>query len=502
MALVLLAEVSTLLYAGIIFGWSPLLHMFKNEGYYADECGPKDPWCHDQQNALAEVYTLGSTMQTACTFFVGLFMDMVGYRSLILVGSVLECLGLYFLLCFESPVMIPGVADWALPLGSILVSFGAMCFFQHTFSVSAMFPAKTVLIVALNCTLFDASSIIFVVAKLFYDIGVPLYAVGIFLIVLNVLVSGGIIYLRTIIPADPPKSTPGDSDNLRDSKGDLVYQLIEHRTFYQQIVTAEFGFILVYMSVHMTRSNLFLGILSPLFNSLHQPDTDAYIQIASFLVPAGAFFTPLVEYTINRLGGAKSAVVVHILGAVYGSLMFASLLWVQLIATGIFGFYRALLYSVAASYNIGIFGFGSLGRINGVMYSLTGLWSFIIAPALKYAQQTCGDDFDPLLGWQWLAMLPSFIYVVVLYVRSREPFIGGPRAVEPSGDMCPPSEDLLRVSSSAKSPYLVGQSASPTLTNKMGYQVHLELGEDSGPSSSFTLDTDRSANNSSTDAKC
>ena len=38
--LVVLGEASCFLYAGIIFGWSPLLAIYRAEGYYADQCAP------------------------------------------------------------------------------------------------------------------------------------------------------------------------------------------------------------------------------------------------------------------------------------------------------------------------------------------------------------------------------------------------------------------------------------------------------------------------------
>ena len=62
------------------------------------------------------------------------------------------------------------------------------------------------------------------------------------------------------------------------------------------------------------------------------------------------------------------------------------------------------------------------------MYSTTGLWSFITAPALKYAQVTCSGSFDPLLGWQMLALVPSLAWTVFVYYYSKEPFVGGVNA--------------------------------------------------------------------------
>ena len=44
----------------------------------------------------------------------------------------------------------------------------------------------------------------------------------------------------------------------------------------------------------MTRSNLYLGMISPFFDSFHQPDTETIITIATYMVPGGALFVLVV----------------------------------------------------------------------------------------------------------------------------------------------------------------------------------------------------------------
>ena len=212
-----------------------------------------------------------------------------------------------------------------------------------------------------------------------------------------------------------------------------VHGLLADKDFgTAQLFTVEYAFVLVYMGVHMTRSNLFLGILTPFFESIGgvSDSTDNMVQVATFMVPAGALFTPLVEIIISKARGSGGALLVHVLGACYGSLMFVqSPLWVQLITTALYGFYRALLFSVIAAFNVEVFGLASTGRINGVMYSVTGFLSLIITPALDYVQDSCDGDFKWLLVYQFLAMIPSLALTIVLYFYSKEPFVGGPRMV-------------------------------------------------------------------------
>ena len=71
LSLVILAQLSTFMYAGIIFGWSPLLAMFKQEGYYSDECSKSDDLCTAQTDSLETIYTIASVCAEVCAIFVG-----------------------------------------------------------------------------------------------------------------------------------------------------------------------------------------------------------------------------------------------------------------------------------------------------------------------------------------------------------------------------------------------------------------------------------------------
>ena len=196
--------------------------------------------------------------------------------------------------------------------------------------------------------------------------------------------------------------------------GGAPHTLLKGRSLSSQLCSLEFGFIMVYMAVHMTRSNLCkraasflsisqpalcrppviqpcqaeldhdrhnapaalaltsisfwlrsfcmmhdtsadLGILTPFFESIGGatgPSTESYITIATLIIPAGCLWVPVVEQIVDRGKGAGGAFVVHVLATVYGALMFIPSLQVQLVGSVIFGFYRALLFSIIAVFNI------------------------------------------------------------------------------------------------------------------------------------------------------
>ena len=45
----------------------------------------------------------------------------------------------------------------------------------------------------------------------------------------------------------------------------------------------------------MTRSNLYLGMITPFFEGISSDNVSNYVTIATFIVPAGCLFTPVVE---------------------------------------------------------------------------------------------------------------------------------------------------------------------------------------------------------------
>lgn len=421
LALVLVTLLSVFLFSGIIFGWAALLHIYRAEGYYADECAKGDDWCNEQQDALTLIYTVGSSGQEVVAIFVGLLQDNVGLRPAIAVGCLNMCIGLYLMLCFDSPVGIPE-ADITTTLltGVCFLVTGSMGLFQHAFTVAPLFLSKIFLIVASVSTLFDASSLIFVLVKMVYDAGVPLYAIGLFQIALCIITCGVMFYLRTIVqqPGPPPK------ENLNPA---LLKSKRFGSTGKDLVCSLEFAVVWIFMAVNMTRSNLYVGMIAPFFESISSSNVNTFITIATFIVPAGCFFTPVVECVIESLGGAGAFLVVHIVAVAYTGLNFIPLLWVQLLATILFGFYRALLFSATSAFNLQVFGVSNLGRINGVMYSTTGMISFLISPMITWA---ASSGYDILNGVQLAALVFSLAGVVALYYYSVEPFVRGPKAVD------------------------------------------------------------------------
>merc|ERR1712232_1037017 len=69
------------------------------------------------------------------------------------------------------------------------------------------------------------------------------------------------------------------------------------------------------------------------------------------------------------------------------------------------------------------------------MYTLTGMLSLVISPALSWAENGCGNDFNPLNAVQLGSLAISLLVAIVLYFKSQEPFVGGPNAIDEEGTL-------------------------------------------------------------------
>ena len=78
-ALVVLTELSSLLYAGTVFGWAPMLLALKHEGLYRELCPPDgDDWCTERKERLGLIFSGAAVLYSASGVAVGSFLDAFG----------------------------------------------------------------------------------------------------------------------------------------------------------------------------------------------------------------------------------------------------------------------------------------------------------------------------------------------------------------------------------------------------------------------------------------
>merc|ERR1711924_364422 len=108
--------------------------------------------------------------------------------------------------------------------------------------------------------------------------------------------------------------------NLADSgqleQGEEYIPIIDRPIFWGKLCSMEYIFILVYMAVNMTRSNMYLGLLEPWLSDTYpdDPNTPKIVTICTFFIPAGCVFAYVVEKIIHNCGAGRASIVVHLLG--------------------------------------------------------------------------------------------------------------------------------------------------------------------------------------------
>ena len=182
-----------------------------------------------------------------------------------------------------------------------------------------------------------------------------------------------------------------EAPHFLSGKASPEYTPVAARAFAAQLRTPEFTFIMVHTLVCMFRANVYMGTIGDYLASIGDGEGGhPYQKAVGAIIPCGVFFVPAVSWLLTRRGFASSCWVVWWLGLFYEGCTLIEVKAVQLAGALVFTFYRAALYTIVAVYMSVVFGNATLGRISGIVYSVTG---FVIL------LQVCACDAPPCCAW-------------------------------------------------------------------------------------------------------
>ena len=175
----------TLLYCGVIYGWSSLVPVLISEDFFAENCHDKsitNETCYDQIQRLNLVFTISSSSAPLLCFLPGFLMDKFGLwpaRTL-----VLGMIGIGFLLAGISATLH---ISFLLFPAFFLITVGGKGLLVANYTVSGLSKKYKGTIINFISGSMDSSSIVFLIFKSCYNIGVRLNHMFYFFSALTIL---------------------------------------------------------------------------------------------------------------------------------------------------------------------------------------------------------------------------------------------------------------------------------------------------------------------------
>ena len=443
---IVLAQLSSLLYGGVVFGWASLQPMLVRAGAYAALCEDDDgsDLCPAQADRLGAVYSLSVAALTLASWPLGALLDAAQHALMVLAGA----------LCTVSLALFaafPRLGDGLLFVAGPLLGVGGMGFFFIGVASARLAPsrhAQTLLIVA-NC-LFSSSPVVFlaldpvVIALGSDDVAaftsvMAAYAgfTALFTLALALAWPRADDASELRVAIDANAGDDADSaDALLGSKDDAARGAARHfwardkplreYAFAEQARTLEFVIIIAWSCLCMLRSFFYLGMIDDWCDAIGDASglgVGTTRTAIVGIVVAGAVWVPFVAALFRRLGLAAGAHACNALSLASALATAAPSLAAQLVGAVFYAVFRGAFFGAITIFCDRVFGARTLGRTVGTVYTAGAIPALLSLPLLAWGESGAAGGWTAVNALQVLLALPMGGLVFALHHWSTEPVL-------------------------------------------------------------------------------
>eukprot|EP01062_Namystynia_karyoxenos_P076400 TRINITY_DN7482_c0_g1_i1.p1 TRINITY_DN7482_c0_g1~~TRINITY_DN7482_c0_g1_i1.p1 ORF type:complete len:457 (+),score=68.31 TRINITY_DN7482_c0_g1_i1:68-1438(+) len=434
--LVGLSLLSSLLYAGIIFGWTPLQQLLIRDGAFAELCPSPavttlhaghpqtTTMCAARVTALARLYGVCSALLSLSGMPCGFVVDALPPPVTAACAGAAVVLSLY---------LIGAGSAAALWTGFVILPFGGMTGYLLSFKAVHLAPAaQRATLASASSTFFDASACVFLLLRAAaVSQGWSLREATAGFAACSVAFYSALTGCWVAVLAHSARGAEG-SPLLPAEQGAAV-GAVRALPFSRQVRTAEFLIQVAWLAIGMLLSNQYLGESASFLHSLGARGPRLPTEVAA-IIPLGVLVVPLVGRAIAVLGFGRAAHVVNGLCIAYLLVMLTVPVNFQPVGAVIFTCYRAFLYSHNSAFAEAVFGPRTSGRVIGALCSLASLPSFLqpVFAHLAVAGAEGSPDAPAAADWFLpnliqLALSPVMVALsCLLLAKSREPAVHRP----------------------------------------------------------------------------
>ncbi len=171
------------------------------------------------------------------------------------------------------------------------------------------------------------------------------------------------------------------------------YVCVADRSARAQLISPPFLLLCLFAALNMAVSNWNLMTQIEFLGSLGDDD-NLYLTIFTLLTPVSILGSPLIDWSILKLGWSPTLQMINVLGVAFQVIKVTSTnLNVQILGFLIYSFYRAFLYGVTFSFLPTLVGGDVMGIAAGIMLGSGGAANLCLLPAADFAIERAEGNF-------------------------------------------------------------------------------------------------------------